>query len=184
MRIVSGEFKGIRFEPPNNITARPTTDFAKEGLFNVLSKFTDFENITVLDLFAGTGSISYEFVSRGAKQVTAIEMSNTQIEFIKKIINKLKTNNLHIYKSEVFRFLEKCSEQYDLIFADPPYQMKESAELPKIIFKRKLLKENGIFVLEHGKNFSFKQNDNFLEERRYGNVRFSLFSYHEAVIQS
>jgi len=175
MRIVSGKFKGLRFEPPKDITARPTTDFAKESLFNVLSKYTDFEDISVLDLFSGTGSISYEFVSRGAKYVNAIEMSNTQIEFIKKTINKLQINNLNVYKSEVFRYLEKCSEQYDFIFADPPFQMKNIEEIPDLIFKNNLLKTNGIFILEHGKNSNFTKHKNFLEERKYGNVHFSLF---------
>ena len=175
MRIVSGKFKGLRFEPPKDITARPTTDFAKESLFNVLNKYTDFEDISVLDLFAGTGSISYEFISRGAKYVTAIEMSNTQIEFIKKTCNKLKISNLHVYKSEVFRYLEKCAEQYYFIFADPPFQMKGIEEIPNLIFNNNLLKPNGIFALEHGKNINFTQHKNFLEERKYGNVHFSLF---------
>jgi 16S rRNA (guanine(966)-N(2))-methyltransferase RsmD len=176
MRIISGKFKGIRFEPPQNITARPTTDFAKESLFNVLNKFTDFEDISVLDLFSGTGSIAYEFISRGAKSVTAIEMSNQQIDFIKKTINKLKINNIHIYKSEVFRYLEKCSEKYDFIFADPPYQMKETADLPKIIFEKNILRTGGIFILEHGKTISFSDDCHFIEERKYGNVHFSLFT--------
>ena len=175
MRIVSGKYKGMRFEPPKDITARPTTDFAKEGLFNVLSKYTDFEDVTVLDLFAGTGSISYEFISRGAKKVTAVEMSSTQIDFVKKTINKLKINNLNIYKSEVLRYLEKCSEQYDFIFADPPYQMKSVEEIPNMIFNNNLLKTNGIFIFEHGKNQNFIRHQNFIEERKYGNVHFSLF---------
>jgi len=175
VRIVSGKFKGLRFEPPKDITARPTTDFAKESLFNVLSKYTDFDGISVLDLFAGTGSISYEFISRGAKYVTAIEMSNTQIEFIKKTSNKLKISNLHIYKSEVFRYLEKSTEQYDFIFADPPFQMKDIEKIPNLIFNNNLLKPNGIFVLEHSKNTNFSQHKNFIEERNYGNVHFSLF---------
>jgi len=175
MRIISGKFKGLRFEPPKDITARPTTDFAKESLFNVLGKYTDFEDISVLDLFSGTGSVSYEFVSRGAKYVNAIEMSNTQIGFIKKTIDKLKINNLYVYKSDVFRYLEKCAEQYDFIFADPPFQMKNIEEIPNLIFKNNLLKTNGIFILEHGKNSNFAQHQNFLEERKYGNVHFSLF---------
>jgi len=175
MRIISGKYKGLRFEPPKDITARPTTDFAKESLFNVLGKYTDFEDISVLDLFAGTGSISYEFISRGAKYVDAVEMSSTQIEFVKKTINKLNISNLHIYKSEVFRYLEKCSEKYDFIFADPPYQMKNIEEIPNLIFKHNLLNINGIFILEHSKNLNFAQHPNLIDERKYGNVHFSLF---------
>ena len=175
MRIIGGKFKGIRFEPPKEITARPTTDFAKEGLFNVLNNHIDFENIDVLDLFAGTGSIGYEFVSRGAKHVTAIEMSITQIEFIKNTCNNLKMNNLHIYRSEVFKFLEKCNEKYDVIFADPPYQMANIEQLPNIIYKKNLLSENGILIIEHGKSHSFKEHKNFFDERKYGNVHFSFF---------
>ncbi|MDR1544448.1 MAG: 16S rRNA (guanine(966)-N(2))-methyltransferase RsmD [Prevotellaceae bacterium] len=175
MRIISGKFKGLRFEPPKDITARPTTDFAKESLFNVLGNYIDFEDVTVLDLFAGTGSISYEFISRGAKSVTAIEMSNTQINFIKKTINNLKINNLRVYKSEVFRYLEKCGESYDLIFADPPYQMLDIDKIPALIFNNNLLKISGIFVLEHGKNLDFSEHKNFLEQRNYGNVHFSFF---------
>lgn len=175
MRIVSGKFKGMRFEPPRDITARPTTDFAKESLFNTLGNIIDFEGINVLDLFAGTGSISYEFVSRGAKDVTAIEMSMTQIEFVKKMCSKLKINNLHVYRSEVQRFLDKCKEQYDIIFADPPYQMGNIEVIIESVLNGKLLKDNGIFILEHNKEHSFIQHNNLFDSRRYGNVHFSFF---------
>ncbi len=175
MRIISGKFKGIRFDPPKNITARPTTDFAKEGLFCSLSNYIDFEGLEVLDLFAGTGSIGYEFISRGAKSVTAIEMSLTQIDFIKKTCQKLKIDNLYVYRSEVFKFLDKASCKYDLVFADPPYQMREIVDIPQTVFDSDLLKEGGCLVLEHSKHQSFDKHPNILDVRRYGNVNFSIF---------
>lgn len=175
MRIVSGNFKGMRVEPPRDITARPTTDFAKESLFNTLGNIIDFYNIKVLDLFAGTGSISYEFISRGAASVIAIEMSITQIDFIKKMCNKLKTTNIHVYRSDVLKFLNRCKEQYDVIFADPPYQMSNIEAILDAVFKGNLLGEDGIFILEHNKEHSFAEHPNLFDSRRYGNVHFSFF---------
>ncbi len=175
MRIVSGKFKGIRFEPPKNITARPTTDFAKEGLFSTLSNYIDFEGLRVLDLFSGTGSISYEFVSRGAKSVTAVEMSLTQIEFIKKTCHKLKIDNLAIYRSEVFKFLDKTSHRYNVVFADPPYQMDKIADIPQYVFDKGVLHSNGLLVLEHSKQNDFGQHPYLLQSKKYGNVHFSIF---------
>lgn len=175
MRIISGKFKAMRFEPPTNITARPTTDFAKEGLFNVLVHYVDFEGLRVLDLFAGTGSISYEFASRGADMVTAIEMSESHIAFIKKMIAKLRMDQVRVLRSDVFRYIERGEGAYDLIFSDPPYQLDQIDKLPDLILKSRLLAEDGIFVLEHGHNNNFKQHPCFLEERKYGQVHFSIF---------
>ncbi len=175
MRIVSGKFKGMRFEPPRDITARPTTDFAKESLFNTLGNLIDFDGIKVLDLFAGTGSISYEFISRGAKEVTAVEMSLTQIEFIKKMCGKLKINNLYVYRSEVSKFLARCREQYDVIFADPPYQMGDIADIIDAVLNSNILSDDGIFVVEHNKEHSFSEYPSMFDKRKYGNVHFSFF---------
>ena len=175
MRIVSGKFRGIRFEPPKDITARPTTDFAKENIFNVLGNLIDFEGLRVLDLFAGTGSISYEFLSRGAESVTAIEMSQTHINFIQKTAQKLKIDNLTIYRSDVFRFLQKASASYDVVFADPPYQMPNISDLPTLVLEAGVLKEEGIFLLEHGRQNDFSCNPRLFDSRHYGNVHFSLF---------
>ncbi|MDR2684362.1 MAG: 16S rRNA (guanine(966)-N(2))-methyltransferase RsmD [Prevotellaceae bacterium] len=175
MRIICGKFKGLRFEPPKDITARPTTDFAKESLFNVLSNYIDFEGITALDLFAGTGSIGYEFISRGAKSVTAVEMCLKQLNFILNTAKKMKINNLTVHRSDVFRYIEKCGKGFDVIFADPPYQMTELDTLPNLIFEHNLLNGNGIFILEHNKKNSFKTNKYFFEQRDYGNVHFSFF---------
>lgn len=181
MRIVSGKFKGIRFEPPRDITARPTTDFAKESLFNILDNIIDFDGIRVLDLFAGTGSISYEFVSRGARSVTGIEMNTKQIDFIKKTCTKLKIDNLHVYRSDVFKYIAKCSERYDVVFADPPYQMNNIDELLAAVVGNSLLTDDSIFILEHNRHHSFADHPNLIDSRKYGNVHFSLFRAMDAV---
>lgn len=177
MRIISGQFKGRRFEPPINITARPTTDFAKEGLFNVLVNSINFEESNALDLFSGTGSISYELISRGCPNVTAVEMSIKHISFIHKVINQLNIDNLHILQTDVFRFIENTSQTFDLIFADPPYQLENINAIPDLIFKNHLLKEDGLLVVEHGKTTNFEKNEYFLQERNYGNVHFSFFAH-------
>ena len=175
MRIISGKFKGRRLTPPTSITARPTTDFAKEGLFNVLTNYMEFEGTTALDLFSGTGSISLECVSRGCIHVSAVEMSEQHIGFIKKTMDSLKVDNLRVYRSDVFRFLTTNHESFDFIFADPPYQLPNITELPDAIFKQKRLKDGGLFVLEHGSKNSFETHPHFVEHRNYGNVHFSFF---------
>ena len=183
MRIVSGKFKGIRFEPPRDITARPTTDFAKESLFNILDNIIDFDGIRVLDLFAGTGSISYEFVSRGARSVTGIEMNTKQIDFIKRTCTRLKIDNLHVYRSDVFKYIAKCSERYDVVFADPPYQMNNIDELLAAVVGNSLLTDDGIFILEHNRLHSFADHPNLIDSRKYGNVHFSLFRAMDGKLQ-
>lgn len=175
MRIVSGKFKRMRFEPPKDIKARPTTDFAKENIFNVIGNMIDFEGLRVLDLFAGTGSISYEFVSRGAERVTAVEMCQEQINFIRKTCEKLHIKNLSVYRSEVFKFLKKDTSKYDIIFADPPYQMPNFEELVQLVFERELLKDDGMLILEHGGNVSFTNHEHLFNYRHYGSVNFSIF---------
>lgn len=176
MRIISGRFKGRRFSPPTNITARPTTDFAKEGLFSVLAtNYVDFDGLVVLDLFAGTGSVGLEFVSRGAKSVTSVEMSERQLTFIHKIVKELRVDNMRVCRSDVFRFLKSATSHYDVVFADPPYQLKELPLLPDLVFEHQLLNADGIFVLEHGKENDFSAHEHFVEHRNYGNVNFSIF---------
>jgi 16S rRNA (guanine966-N2)-methyltransferase len=174
MRIVSGKFKGRRIQPPTNITARPTTDFAKEALFNVLNNRVDFEELYVLDLFAGTGSISLEFASRGSASITAVEMSSTQANFIRKISKDLQVD-INLVQVDVFRFLKTCHTKFDLIFADPPYQLPTLPTLPDLIFEKELLKEEGLLVLEHSSKVSFELHPRFVEHRHYGNVHFSFF---------
>ena len=175
MRIISGRFKGRRISAPTTITARPTTDFAKEGLFNLLNNRIDFEGIDVLDLFAGTGSISIEFVSRDCNSVITIEQNEKHCNFIRKVCNELKIDNLSLLKTDVFRFIAGCHTQFDMIFADPPYELEKLAEIPDLIFNQRLLKPDGLFVLEHSAKHSFDNHPNFVDHRHYGNVNFSFF---------
>lgn len=176
MRIVSGKYKGRRFDPPKNFKARPTTDIAKESLFNILNNETDWEDTIALDLFGGTGGISYELISRGCPQVTCIEKSPVHYSFIEKVQEQLQIgNDLRVLKMDVFSYLEYCSEQYDLIFADPPYDLKNFAEVPRIILDKNLLKDDGIFILEHSKDYDFSKLPLFSDRRNYGSVNFSIF---------
>lgn len=175
MRIISGTYKGRRISAPSNITARPTTDFAKEGLFNLLNNRIDFEDIDVLDLFAGTGSISVEFVSRGCREVTSIEQNDRQSSFIRKVCSELQIKNLNLVKGDVFKFLNSCHSRYDVIFADPPYELKQLPEIPDLVFKQQILKEDGLFILEHSSKNNFESHPHFVEHRHYGNVNFSFF---------
>lgn len=177
MRIISGKFKGRRISAPNNITARPTTDFAKEGLFNLLNNRIDFEGIDVLDLFAGTGSISIEFISRECNNVISIEQNERHCAFIKKVCSELKISNLSLIKTDVFKFINSCHSQFDLIFADPPYELEKLSELPDLIFSKNLLKEDGLLVLEHSSKQNFSNHPNFSNHRNYGNVNFSFFEF-------
>lgn len=177
MRIISGIYKRRRFDVPKTFKARPTTDFAKENLFNVLlSNYMDFEEgVTALDLFAGTGSISIELVSRGCDRVISVEKEGAHHAFISKIMKEVGTDKCLPIRGDVFKFISGSREQFDFIFADPPYELKELDTLPELIFKNNLLKENGLFVLEHGKQNHFEDNPHFLERRIYGSVNFSFF---------
>lgn len=175
MRIVSGKFRGRHFNPPKNITARPTTDFAKESLFNLLVNRMNIEGIDVLDLFAGTGSISFEFVSRGAREVVAVEKAHTQQNFIIQTSKQLGIENLTVVRSDVFKYLSTCHIMFDFVFADPPYALDALPTLPDLIFSQQILKEGGWFVLEHSANNDFKSHPQFVEQRQYGSVNFSFF---------
>jgi 16S rRNA (guanine966-N2)-methyltransferase len=176
MRVISGIYKRRRFDVPHTFKARPTTDFAKENLFNVLMNYLDFEEgVTALDLFAGTGSISIELVSRGCDRVISVEKDPQHHAFISKVMKEVKTDRCLPLRGDVFRYIEKCNEQFDFIFADPPYALKELSTIPQKIFEYKLLKPEGLFVLEHGKNLSFEQDPHFIEHRHYGSVNFSFF---------
>ena len=173
MRIISGIYGGRRLSPPKNITARPTTDFAKESLFNLLNNRLDFEGIDVLDLFAGTGGIGIECVSRGAREVTAVEIAHVQQNWIISCCKQLGIRNLSVIRGDVFKFLSACRTKYDLIFADPPYALERIEELPDLILP--LLKENGWLVIEHGKDTDFTSHPRHVETRSYGSVHFSFF---------
>jgi len=176
MRIISGIYGRRRFQLPASFKVRPTTDFAKESLFNVLVHLIDLNGADALDLFAGTGSISFELVSRGCRHVTAVEKEKTHASFITKIAGELHANALHVIKGDVFRFLQKthpCSA--DFIFADPPYQLENMTEIPRLIFENNILREDGVFVLEHSKDNDFSSLPFFNQHRNYGAVNFSFF---------
>lgn len=175
MRIISGRFKGRRIEASNKVVARPTTDFAKEGLFNLLNNRIDFEGIRVLDLFSGTGSISIEFISRDCCEAIAIEQSEKNGSYIRKACQELKIDNLTLIKTDVFRFLPACKMKFDVIFADPPYDLKNLTEIPDLIFRYGLLEEGGLFILEHSAKNKFDTHPFFSFHRNYGNVNFTFF---------
>ncbi len=175
MRIVSGEFKGRHFFPPKNLEARPTTDIAKEGLFDILSHRLDIEDITVYDMFGGAGGISLEFASRGCEHVTLTELNSVNYAFIRKVIDELKVSTIQTYKTDAFRFVQNSKQKFDLVFADPPYDLPKLPEIPDLIFEKELLNEGGILILEHPKEFDFSQHSHFSEHRKYGHVNFSFF---------
>lgn len=186
MRIISGTYRGRQLSPPKNITARPTTDFAKEALFNLLQNRIDFEGVDMLDLFAGTGGIGLEFVSRGARSVTSVELAHVQQNFILSVCRQLGIRNLTLIRGDVFKYIHSCGTRYDCIFADPPYALDTLATLPDRVLGlddnhqpdpacTSLLKENGLFVLEHGKTNDFSEHPCFVECRTYGSVHFSFF---------
>lgn len=175
MRIVGGKYKGRHFTPGKKFKARPTTDMAKESLFNILQNTIDFEAIKVLDLFAGTGSISFEFASRGCTDITTVELNFNHIAFIKDTIDKLQEKAIRVVKTNAFVFAEHFKEKYDLIFADPPYDMRNFSAVPGLIFDNNLLKEGGLFILEHSGEYDFSKLPQFKNLRRYGSVHFSFF---------
>jgi 16S rRNA (guanine966-N2)-methyltransferase len=178
MRIVSGELKGRRFSPPASFKARPTTDQARESLFNILNNLIDFEAQTVLDLFGGTGAISYEFASRGCLMVTCIEKSFPHFKYIKETTSQFDLSpRLKIVKADVFKFVLKETGPYTLIFADPPFTLPQIAEIPSIIMNSGLLQDNGMFILEHGPDINFEQSQFFWQTRDYGKVNFSFFRF-------
>ena len=176
MRIISGIYGRRRFHVPSSFKARPTTDFAKENLFNVLSNIADLEEAEALDLFAGTGSISFELLSRGCRRVTSVEQDKAHYEFILKVAKELKTNALNAVKGDVFRFLNSVQERsYDFIFADPPFSMTSLPDVPRLIIEKNILREGGIFVMEHSKANDFSNLPLFYQLRTYGAVHFSIF---------
>ena len=177
MRIISGSLGGRRIHPPAKMPyTRPTTDIAKEGLFNILQNRIDFEGAKTLDLFGGTGSISYELASRGAAQLTIVEKDAAMHAFIKKNITDLKIENARIIKMDVFNFLHSCSEQFDFIFAGPPYALTTIDELPKIIVDKKLIADKGYFALEHTPRNDYEKYQGFDFKRNYGTTVFSFFN--------
>ena len=175
MRIISGIYKGKRLNPPKNLPVRPTTDFAKEGLFNVLQNQLYFDELKVLDLFAGTGSITFEFASRGCEQIKCVDLNFKCVDFIRKTAKQLKFENIIVFKSNVFKYLESSKETFDLIFTDPPYDLENLESIPDLIFSKSKLNEDGLLIVEHSKKTDFSDHEKLIETRRYGNVNFSFF---------
>lgn len=182
MRIVTGIYKGRHFDIPRSFKARPTTDFAKENIFNVLTGYVDFDGATALDLFSGTGSIALELVSRGCRTVVSVEMDRDHHRFIQECLKKLGTDACIPVRGDVFRFVRSCRQQYDFIFADPPYALKELPQIPDLVLQKGLLKEEGLFVFEHGKDYDFSAHPQFVEHRQYGSVNFTLFRAAERTV--
>ena len=177
MRIITGKYKGRHFDIPRSFKARPTTDFAKENIFNVLTQYVDFDDATALDLFSGTGSITLELLSRGCRQVVSIEADRDHHRFICDCLKKLNIPSSQAIplRGDVFRYLKSCHQQFDFIFADPPYALKELPTIPDLVLEKQLLKPEGVFVFEHGKNYDFSEHPHFVEHREYGSVNFSIF---------
>lgn len=185
MRIIGGTLRGRAITPPANFEARPTTDFAKEGLFNILGNEYDLSSLSMLDLFAGTGSISAEFISRGGAESVCVEMNRTNALFIKKSLSSLGIKTVKTVHCNVFDFLEICSSGFDLIFADPPYKLPGLDTIPDRVLSKTynengvdytILKKGGYLILEHPAEYSFYGHKNFVKEKKYGNVHFSFFT--------
>lgn len=177
MRIIRGKYGRRRFNVPTNITARPTTDFAKENIFNVLENIIDFEEEQpeALDLFAGTGAISFELLSRGCRAVTSVEKAATQAGFIRKVAKELGADNHTLVRGDALRFIETAAHPYDIVFADPPYNLPGFGEIPAKVLASKLLHPGSIFIIEHSKAYDFSTLPHFMEHRAYGSVNFSIF---------
>jgi 16S rRNA (guanine(966)-N(2))-methyltransferase RsmD len=176
MRIIAGKFGGRRIHPPTNMPyTRPTTDIAKEGLFNILQNRVQIEGAKTLDLFGGTGCISYELASRGAASLTIVEKDVQMLAFIKKNIDLLKIDNANVLQMDVFQYLNTCNHQFDILFAGTPYALNTIDDLPRIIVERKLISEVGYFVLEHTPRNDYKKFPGYSFERNYGTTIFSFF---------
>lgn len=175
MRIIRGIYGRRRFDVPKNITARPTTDFARENLFNVLENLVDMEGKSVCDLFAGTGAVSWEFVSRGASQVIAVEQAPVQCAFIRDVKTRLGDTLLQLFRGDVFRFLARDAASYDIVFADPPYDHPRFAEIPDLILGSSLVAPGTLVIVEHSKKHDFSCVQGFFRHLVYGSVNFSLF---------
>jgi 16S rRNA (guanine(966)-N(2))-methyltransferase RsmD len=176
MRIIAGKFRGHRITPPSRIDARPTTDYAREGLFNVLHNRVHFPELKVLDLFAGTGAVSFEFYSRGVEDILSVDKAPLSYTFISQMAEKLEMKGLKPLRADVFEFLKKHHQKYDFIFADPPYAMENIDEVHKLIMENELLEEDGELILEHSEHNDFSHLSGFSEKRSYGSVNFSFFS--------
>lgn len=176
MRIISGKYKGRIISPPKNFKARPTTDMARESLFNILSNTIDFDKINVLDLFSGTGSIGFEFASRGAEYVEMIDLNFKHYKHLKDTSEMMAIDNVQIIRADFFQYIRKIRKSFDIVFADPPFDMENFETVPRLIIESGLMGEKGLFIMEHSRSFNFKNLDGFTEQRNYGGVNFSFFT--------
>lgn len=175
MRIISGTHKGRRIVAPKNLPVRPTTDLAKEGLFNILTNWFDMPALKVLDLFAGTGSITYEFASRGCKEITSVDINYKCVQFIKQTVTVLGFQDINIIKQDAFKYIKRCEDSFGIIFADPPYDLKDVELVTELVFENRLLYKGGWLIIEHKKEIDFSNHKYFARQRKYGNVNFSIF---------
>ena len=176
MRIIAGEMGGRKITPPSKMPhTRPTTDVAKEGLFNIIMNNLEIDRLKTLDLFGGTGSITYELASRGASDLTVVEKDGTMYEFIKKTASDMRIENLRILKMDVFRYIDQCSERFDFIFAGPPYALQNIDDLPRMIFEKSMVNPGGWFILEHTPRNNYAKFPFYKTERNYGTTIFSIF---------
>lgn len=176
MRVISGIYKSRRFSPPKNFPSRPTTDSAKEGLFNILENRLYLEGAEVLDMFAGTGNISLEFLSREAKSVLSIDDHFVSFKYMKKAMHEIGADNWKVIKNDVFKYVPKIDRQFDIVFADPPFGLEKIYDIPALVLDSSLLKEDGLLIIEHGKETDFSKVEHFESQRKYGGVNFSFFS--------
>ncbi len=176
MRIIGGRLGGLRLNPPTNLPVRPTTDIAKEALFNILQNRLDFDRLKCLDLFAGTGNISFELASRDVEPVDAIDLHFKCVQYINETAGKMKLEQIKTRKADVFKFIASCKDTYDFIFADPPYDIPKLPQLPKLIFEKELLHEHGLLVVEHPSTRQMEDHPNFIETRKYGYSSFSFYA--------
>jgi len=176
MRIIGGRIGGLRLNPPTNLPVRPTTDIAKEALFNILQNRLEFDELNCLDLFAGTGNISFELASREVKQVDSIDLHFKCVQYITETAKKMKLEQIKAKKADVFKFIGSCKNTYDLIFADPPYDIPKLTQLPKLIFEHNLLNDNGLLIVEHPSTRQMEEHPNFIETRKYGYSSFSFYT--------
>ncbi|SEQ88999.1 16S rRNA (guanine(966)-N(2))-methyltransferase RsmD [Pedobacter rhizosphaerae] len=177
MRIIGGNLKGIRLQPPANLPVRPTTDMAKEALFNILNNRFDIENCSVLDLFCGTGNLTFEFASRNAQSILAVDLDYGCVNWVKNTAKKHEFNQIEVRKGDVFKLLKQMTGAYDLIFADPPYNLPNIPQIPVIVKEQQLLKPEGLLVVEHQSNMKLNNLAGYTETRKYGNSSFSFFEF-------
>lgn len=177
MRIIGGKLKGIRLQPPNNLPVRPTTDMAKEALFNILNNRFDLENCEILDLFCGTGNLSFEFASRAAESILAIDQHFGCVNWVKNTAKQHQLDNIQVQKADAFKILKQLKKPFDLIFADPPYNLPQIPQIPALVAENNLLKPNGLLIVEHQSMMKMDSQPGYTETRKYGNSSFSFFEF-------